>query len=260
MEQRIIAIIIAAAVIVAGIFWVVATDRPTAMDVALYDTVQLKAAVAPDGTLKLFAQAPRLWMTGIDAQGEKTPRDGADGGLVLGALEAKMMLDEKLIDGVGSPLTGFFGIDTRVDGILTPTGGLLDDLHVLSTEQFERIQGPIPAFVLVSPEGMPKLFIFQTPADVRSGAALAPDGLKLPIAEGDARSYYDTVRNGKTYTPVLIGAAEAKMMREELLFSKPGDTIDGLFGRDVIIAGVLAETKTSLDMAHIVPVGRGGWG
>lgn len=52
---------------------------------------------------------------------------------------------------------------------------------------------------------------------------------------------------------MLIGSAEAAMMREEKLFSKPGDKLKDFFGvGEMAIAGVLKPTGTILDNAHIV--------
>jgi Cu+-exporting ATPase len=57
---------------------------------------------------------------------------------------------------------------------------------------------------------------------------------------------------GKKYQPIYIGSAEAKMMISEKLFQKEGDRLDNFFGNDVIIAGILPETKTILDNFHFV--------
>lgn len=58
--------------------------------------------------------------------------------------------------------------------------------------------------------------------------------------------------SGKYYLPVYIGFEEAAMMREKMIFKEAGDMIDGFFGNDVIIAGVLPETGTVLDSFHYV--------
>jgi hypothetical protein len=42
------------------------------------------------------------------------------------------------------------------------------------------------------------------------------------------------------------------MMIDAKLINKADDMIDDLFGNAVIIAGILPETKTSLDMMHFV--------
>lgn len=43
------------------------------------------------------------------------------------------------------------------------------------------------------------------------------------------------------------------MMMEEKLFAKRFDTIDGLFGNNVTVAGLPKKTYTVLDMMHFVP-------
>jgi hypothetical protein len=94
-------------------------------------------------------------------------------------------------------------------------------------------------FIMTSPEGHIKFFYESA----------------VPIGEpreGSADGYRTQDIDGVTYQPVLIGSAEAAMMREEKLFSQPGDTISGFFGQDVIVVGVLEETGTSLDMMHVV--------
>ena len=54
------------------------------------------------------------------------------------------------------------------------------------------------------------------------------------------------------YNAIYIWYDEAQMMLQENLFKKQFDTISDLFGNDVIIAGVLKKTYTSLDMMHFV--------
>ncbi len=45
------------------------------------------------------------------------------------------------------------------------------------------------------------------------------------------------------------------MMADAKLFTKAGDTIENFFGNNVMIAGILPETKTSLDIMHFVGQG-----
>lgn len=59
--------------------------------------------------------------------------------------------------------------------------------------------------------------------------------------------------SGKTFIPVYVGYDEARMMQNEKLFDRIGDTIAGLFGNDIVIAGLPKKTFTSLDMMHFVP-------
>jgi hypothetical protein len=58
--------------------------------------------------------------------------------------------------------------------------------------------------------------------------------------------------NGKEYQKVYVGAVEADMMIENGLFKKDGDTIDGFFGANAIIAGVLPKQNNALDDLHFI--------
>jgi hypothetical protein len=42
------------------------------------------------------------------------------------------------------------------------------------------------------------------------------------------------------------------MMMEEKLFSNIGDTIENLFGNNVVVMGILPETNTVFDNLHFV--------
>lgn len=57
---------------------------------------------------------------------------------------------------------------------------------------------------------------------------------------------------GVKYQPIYIGSAEAKVMMSEKMFSKEGDLIKDFFGNNVIVIGILPETKTILDYFHYV--------
>ncbi len=82
-------------------------------------------------------------------------------------------------------------------------------------------------------DGAPKLFL---------SAKDAPRALKL--SEGTMVLPPNTM---------LVGYDEALMMKEEKLFTKPGDQLTDFFGvPTVTIGGVLEKTGTIFDMAHIV--------
>lgn len=65
-------------------------------------------------------------------------------------------------------------------------------------------------------------------------------------------SFNSITIGGKKYQPIYIGSAEAKIMISEKLFQKEGDRMDNFFGNNVIVAGILPETKTILDNFHFV--------
>lgn len=87
-----------------------------------------------------------------------------------------------------------------------------------------------------------KLFYLVTEENV-------PAKLQKDIAD---ESFGAVMISGKKYQPIYFGSAEAKVMMKEGLFQKEGDRLDDYFGNDVIIAGILPETKTVLDNFHFV--------
>ncbi len=94
---------------------------------------------------------------------------------------------------------------------------------------------------------------------------LASGNMKVNFAEGDPK-VFSTIDIGKikdlkisegTYNlednSMIVGYDEAMMMKNENLFSKPGDTLADFFGINKMkISGVLAPTGTILDKMHIV--------
>jgi hypothetical protein len=214
-----------------------------ALDSSFFTNIQLKTAFAPDGNLKVFAYVDNSKLQKLEAEvGNHLTEEYS---MIIGSKEAEMMIDEKLIAKPGDTLTDFFGINTTIGGILKETGTFIDDFHFLSKEQFNAIKGDTNKLsVRIKDENTSKLFYTF---DKRQAP---PKNIKL--AEGNVFMFSKKIINNETYYPVLLGSAEAKMMREENLFSKPGDTIDNFFGKNVFIAGVLKETNSAVDMMHIV--------
>ena len=105
-------------------------------------------------------------------------------------------------------------------------------------------------------------------SDVQSALTLDPSGLNdatklfYPVTRENIPDVYRKIMTvdvfasvviaGKRYQPIYIGSKEAKFMQKEKLFEKEGDLLLGFFGNDVIIAGILPETKTVLDSFHYV--------
>lgn len=210
---------------------------------ALFEGISYKVAFTPKGEMKIFALAKNNELARLKAaEGNALPEAGS---LVIGATEAEMMREEKLFSKPGDRLSGFFGINTRVEGILEKTGGPADMLHFLGKEQFGQINGsPELVFSRLTKEKVPKMF-FAYDAENKP-----PFGLKL--AERSVEEFKTAEIEGKKYCAVIVGADEAKMMRGEKLFEKPGDRINGFFGNDVFIAGVLEKANSSIDMFHFV--------
>ena len=211
---------------------------------AIYDGMRYKVAYADDGVMKLFALAKNNQISKfMAAEGNPIPEENS---LSIGAGEARMMLDEKLITGAGSRLKGFFGINTTVEGVLKRTGQPADMLHFLSPTQFAKIEGREGVvFSRLTAKKEPKMFFVY---DLKDKPPFA-----LPFAEGKLRDFASyTDDDGGKVCPLIVGADEAKMMREEKLFSNTGGRLDGFFGNNVEIVGVLGKTNSSIDMFHFV--------
>lgn len=187
----------------------------------------------------------------IAVAGEALPRglrfreggaDFSDYGVVLGSAEAAMMLREGLIKGVGSEIPNFFGVPKiRVAGILEPTGTFLDETHVVGSETYRTLRMPEVLRFATSPSGTEKAFYLY-------GMETVPGDYAETIGEFAAR------RDGVApLVPLYVGFAEGRMMIGEKLVSNPGDVLRGFFGNDVVVAGFLKKTGTSLDMMHFVP-------
>lgn len=210
---------------------------------AIYDDIRIKTAYTDAGLPLLFVLADeRLLAAYPAASGTNIP---ADGTLVLGALDARMMVDAGMITGVGDSVENFFGLNATVAGFLVQQNAPVDDMHFVAARDFDAVQGEEGRVFFEKLDGMPKVFY-----TLRVGEQTA---LVIPFAEGDATRYVYSDIDGKRYAPLVIGAAEAAMMREEGLFTAIGDRIDGFFGHDVVVVGVIEQTGTALDMMHVLP-------
>ena len=163
--------------------------------------------------------------------------------MIIGYNEAMMMKKEKLIKGPGDSLKDFFGISSmKVVGILEPTGTMLDDYHFVNQDTLSRMNNTAQVSYVVEKEIM-KEFYFVVGDNT-------PEKVKASIT-----SFEPINIEGKKYLPIYIGNAEAKMMIDNKLITKSGDKIDNLFGNDIVVAGILPQTNTPLDMMHFVGPG-----
>lgn len=200
------------------------------------------------GSLKInFAEGEPKIFLGVNAFDESLAKiEGSallvDNSMIVGGREAAMMKEEKLIQKSGDVLKDFFGISTmKISGITETTGTELDEMHIVNKNTFASLSTAAQAKVALNGD-VAKFFY-------------AIDGNNVPekFQKNIASDSFSAVTIGaKKYQPIYIGSAEAKMMIEENLFQKEGDRLDGFFGNDVIIAGILPETKTMLDNFHYV--------
>jgi Cu+-exporting ATPase len=190
---------------------------------------------------KLFMGAPNLPSSLKYSEGKADFT--TEGNVVIGAIEAAMMKEEGLIDGVGSEIKDFFGLPKiKVVGILEQTGTAIDEYHIFNPDSFAKLTAKSDIFA--DETGMGELKLFYT-----YDADNIPSQLKSVI--DPLRSSY--TMDGMKFLPVTIGYDEAAMMKSEKLISKRLDTLKGFFGNDVVIVGLPKRTLTSLDMMHFVP-------
>lgn len=195
-----------------------------------------------------FAEgAPKLFLSADSLPGMLTASEGvltlADDEIIIGYDEAMMMKEEKLIKGPGDSLKNFFGLPSvKIVGIVEPTGTVLDEYHFVNQTTWAKMTN-VANVKHVAEKEIIKSFYFVT-------ATNTPGKLK-----SDIRGFEQINLGTKKYLPVYIGSDEAKMMMEAKLISKVGDSIENLFGNNVIVAGILPETKTSLDDFHFVGPG-----
>jgi len=166
--------------------------------------------------------------------------------MIVGYDEAQMMKEEKLIQGAGDALPDFFGINKmKVIGILAKTGTEIDNYHLVSSETLERINGAAVIRTTTAADGSSKVFYeIQNNTPAQLVGSLPEDSFNHVVNIA-----------GKTYQPIYIGADEAVMMQKEKIFKKEGDLINGFFGNDVIVVGILPKTNNPLDTFHYVKSG-----
>jgi len=219
---------------------------PKKVNPVVFDGIQYKVAFAEDGSIKIFANAKNNALARFDAkEGGSIPEEDS---MTIGSAEAGMMKNESLFAKPGDSLTNFFGIDRiYIGGVLKATGSPVDDLHFLGTNNFNKLNAEKGrVYSKLNPESVPKMFYYL-------GISETPPK-KFVLAEGSMSGYEIHDLGGENYYPLIVGANEAKMMRQEHLFSQPGDVIRGFFGRNVVVVGVLKETNSGLDMMHFIPL------
>lgn len=212
-------------------------------DISMFKDIEIKTTYTPDGLIKIFAQVEDSNMEKYDSRiGSNIPWGNT---VVIGSLEADMMIEEKLFSRPGDSINDLFGMNIIVGGILDPTGTFADDFHFLSQEQYDSLQADSTSMVVrFKDEKTPKLFYYYDKNN--------PTPIKLEFVDGGMQFFEKQTVDGKVYYPIIIGYDEAQMMIEEKLFSKSGDKLEGFFGKDVIIAGIVKDTNTGIDMVHIV--------
>jgi hypothetical protein len=166
-----------------------------------------------------------------------------DRGVIIGNSDGMKMKQSGTIAGVGSDFLAVKNSEPlMVSGILAPTGTLIDEWHIVNRKTLDKMDDPSTRLRFIAEKEIIKGFY---PIDAQR--SIIPEQLQTSISGFDP-----VVLGGKTYLPVYLGSAESTMMKEAKLITGVGDRVENFFGNDVIIAGILPETKTFLDELHYV--------
>jgi len=236
----------------------------------------LNTFIANGQTKINFAEGnPKLFLGADSMPGMLKANQGTlvlgDNEIIIGYDEAMMMIKENLIKGPGDVLSNFFGLPSvKIVGIIEPTGTLIDSYHFVNNATLANMTNgatvkyvaekeiiksfyfdvaPIAPLIEVTDWYGVKTFI-KDPKVIVDESIPTPEKLKNNI-----QGFNEIYLGDKKYLPIYIGSSEAKMMIDAKLFTKVGDTIENFFGNNVMVAGILPETKTSLDTMHFVGQG-----
>ncbi|MEI7960827.1 MAG: hypothetical protein WCI04_00675 [archaeon] len=212
---------------------------------SIFETLKTKVNYVPEGNIKVFANLNNNSISTLKTlEGNPIPETNT---MVIGEMEAEMMKKEKLISKIGDPLNNFFGINTKIEGILKLTNTPLDYMHFLSAEEFGQIQGEENKYYVLI-DGADTEPIFRL--DINTNL---PKNMKL--SEGNISDYEEHQIVGKTYYPLILGYDDANEMRQQKEFTNLGDPIE-IAGKEFIVMGILEKTNSILDMAHIIPLNK----
>jgi len=118
-----------------------------------------------------------------------------------------------------------------------------------SNSLFNHILQEDKIYIKINSEGMQKLF-YYSPVN---------EPINVPLSEGSIEEYQIHSIGGQKYYPLIVGYEEAKIMRQEGLFSNIGDPIKNFFGKNVVIVGVMQRTNKATDMIYLIPLNEGEW-
>lgn len=116
-----------------------------------------------------------------------------------------------------------------------------------SDSLFNHILQENRIFTEKNSEGFIKLFYYYT----------GSESIDIQLKEGYMKDYQIHTIGGQNYYPLILGYEEAKIMRQENLFTNVGDPIKNFYGKNVVVVGVMKKSDNIFDMIHIVPLTSG---
>lgn len=160
--------------------------------------------------------------------------------MIVGYMEAKMMIDEWLIIWVGSELDNFFGISkVKIVWILAKTDTALDDVHILNSLHYETLLGDSES-----------LKYFETPDHLALRTFYLFDEANIPhFFSNDLKNENRMVW---AYQKMYVGYTDANMMVKLWLVKWLWEKLDNFFGNNVVYFQKLKKTYSAYDMMHFV--------
>ncbi len=163
-----------------------------------------------------------------------------ENGVIIGNMEAQMMIQEWLIKWVWDTLYNFFGLEkVTITGILEKTDTALDEVHILDSKNYEKILWDaesllylptqdnlgIRTFYLYENKNIPK--IFESDIDLKNSFSWE-------------------------YLNMYLWFLDAQMMKDLWILNNVWETLDDFFGNKVIYTKKLKRTYSAYDMMHFV--------
>lgn len=160
--------------------------------------------------------------------------------MMVGYMEAKMMIDEWLIAWVGSELENFFGIPkVKIVWILAKTDTALDDVHILNSTHYESLIWDNES-----------LKYFETPDHLALRTFYLFDEANVPhFFSNDLKNENRMVW---AYQKMYVWYTDANMMVQLWLVAWVWERLDNFFGNNVIYFQKLKKTYSAYDMMHFV--------
>lgn len=163
--------------------------------------------------------------------------------IVIWYKEAQMMIREKLIKWVWSELNNFFWVPkVRITWILDYTNTFIDDIHIMSKNNFDQLNIKDDILMLETPFWEMKYFYLFDENNIP---------LQLKTLINSKKLIYNI--NNKEYLSMYIWFDEAKLMKKEKIIYSKNNTINDFFNNNVIVSWLPKKTNTILDMMHFVP-------
>lgn len=161
--------------------------------------------------------------------------------ILIWYMEAKMMIDEWLIDGVGSELTDFFWIPkVKVVWILAKTDTALDDVHILNSIHYETLIWDNES-----------LKYYATPDKLAIRTFYLFDENNIPKFFQNQININEILSN--EYLNMFVWYSDANMMENLWLVEDIWDKLDNFFGNKVIYYKKLKKNYSAYDMMHFLP-------